>query len=135
MNYLPEEDANRLLDEAKTASEDTYSPYSGFPVEAAVLMQDGLIYRGANFENALYSITICVERIALGHAVSAGNIEIRAVAVFSNKSSISPCGACPQFIIEFGVNIIIVFKQDNKIIQKIKQELLPFGFTLATMML
>ncbi len=133
MNYLPEDEACKLFEEAKAAAAHTYSPYSHFPVGAAVLTADGAIFRGANVENASYSVTICAERTALGYAISAGNTGIKAIAVYSNTDSISPCGACRQFIIEFGKDVIVIFKNEQKLIQRTIQELLPFEFTKASM--
>lgn len=133
MSYLPETEAFKLYEAAKSAAENTYSPYSNFPVGAAVLTIDGKLFLGTNIENASYSVTICAERIALGYAISSGNTQIKAIAVYSSTDSISPCGTCRQFIIEFGENIIIIFRHNKKLIQKTIHELLPYGFTKATM--
>ena len=133
MNYLPESAAFKLFEEAKVAAENTYSPYSGFPVGAAVLTKDGKIFCGTNIENASYSVTICAERIALGYAIASGNIQIKAIAIYSNTDSISPCGTCRQFIIEFGNDIVIIFRHEQELIQKTIQELLPFCFSKETM--
>ncbi len=133
MNYLPESAAFKLFEEAKVAAENTYSPYSGFPVGAAVLTKDGKIFCGTNIENASYSVTICAERIALGYAIASGNIQIKAIAIYSNTDSISPCGTCRQFIIEFGNDIVIIFRHEQELIQKTIHELLPFCFSKETM--
>ena len=130
MSYLSISESATLFEEAKAASENTYSPYSQFPVGAAVLTNDGVIFRGTNVENASYGLTICAERIALGYAISAGKTDIKAIAVYSNTHSISPCGACRQFIIEFGKDIIVLFKHEQQIIQRTIKELLPFEFTI-----
>ena len=131
--YLTETEANKLFEEAKTAAANSYSSYSDFPVGAAVLTKSGAIFRGTNVENASYSLTICAERIALGYVVASGITDIKAIAVYSDTNSISPCGACRQFIIEFGREIVIVFRHDKKLVQKTIHELLPFEFTRATM--
>ena len=133
MNYLPDTEANKLYEEARMAALQTYSPYSHFPVGAAVLTNEGAIFRGTNIENASYSITICAERIALGYAISAGRTDIKAIAVYSNTDSVAPCGACRQFIIEFGKEIIILFRHEQKLIQRTIAELLPFEFTKSSM--
>ena len=133
MNYLSETEANQLMEHAMLAGKHSYSPYSHFVVGAAVLAHDGSIYLGSNIENASYSLTICAERIAIGNAFTAGNTSIKAIAVWANTDSISPCGACRQFILEFGADIIIVFKQDEQLIQRTIGELLPYGFTKNTM--
>jgi cytidine deaminase len=133
MSYLSETDSKKLLEEAKLACKYTYSPYSNFKVGAAVLTSDGAIFHGSNIENASYSLTICAERIAIGNAPSNGNSDIKAIAVWTDNDSISPCGACRQFILEFGKEIIIVFRHQKKITQRTIEELLPFGFTKETM--
>lgn len=130
MNYLPEDLTTQLFEAAKTAFENSYAPYSKFPVGAAVLTKDGQIFPGANIENASFGLTICAERVALGNAIANGNVEIEAIAVYAPVDTISPCGACRQFIIEFGKDIIVIFKLDQKIVQKKISELLPFEFSL-----
>ncbi len=132
MKYLPEAEASKLIEEAQEACKNTYSPYSNFAVGAAVLTKDGHIFRGTNVENASYGVTICAERIALGNAISntGGAIDIRAIAVYTpHVDSVAPCGACRQFIIEFGKDIVVIFKHESQIAQRTIHELLPFEFT------
>ena len=133
MGYLTEIEAGNLLANAKQACGRTYSPYSEFAVGAAVLTFDGKIYTGSNIENASYSLTICAERVAVGNAFSSGQTKIKAIAVWSDTNSISPCGACRQFLIEFGKDIVIIFLHNQEIIQKTIDELLPFGFTSSNL--
>ncbi len=133
MKYLPDSEAQQLIEEAKKASEYTYSPYSNFPVGAAVLTGDGTIIRGTNVENASYGLTICAERTALGHAVSTGKTNVKAIAVYCKTNAAAPCGACRQFIIEFGNDIVVVFMHGDEMVQQTIQELLPFAFTKETM--
>ena len=101
-----------------------------------MLTNDGHIFRGTNVENASYGVTICAERIALGNVISNtdGAIDIKAIAIYTpNVESAAPCGACRQFIIEFGKNIVVVFKHDGQIVQRTIHELLPFEFTKTTL--
>ena len=136
MTNLSEKDTNKLLDEARMACQLTYSPYSNFVVGAAVLTKNGNIYKGSNIENASYGLTICAERIAVGHAFSNGETDIRAIAVWTYTESempCAPCGACRQFILEFGSDIVVIFRQGDTIVQKTIDELLPYGFTKKTM--
>ena len=44
-------DAVRLIEEAYEAKKYSYAPYSGFHVGAALLTEDGRIFRGCNIEN------------------------------------------------------------------------------------
>ncbi|MCM1004378.1 MAG: cytidine deaminase [Candidatus Gastranaerophilales bacterium] len=93
---------NELMNEAKEASKNSYSPFSRFAVGAAVLASSGKIYRGCNIENSSFGLTNCAERCAIFKAVSEGEREIRAVAIYSpNADSCYPCGACRQVMYEF----------------------------------
>ena len=48
-------DYTKLLDEAKEARKNSYSPFSGFAVGAALLSEDGRVFRGCNLESAVFS--------------------------------------------------------------------------------
>ncbi|KAJ2917065.1 hypothetical protein MD484_g3335, partial [Candolleomyces efflorescens] len=75
------EERGKLIKAAFEAKEGTYSPYSKFPVGAALLAFDGQIIKGANIENASYGGTICAERTAIVKAVSEGVRRFKALAV------------------------------------------------------
>lgn len=91
---------DRLLEEATKARMNAYAPYSVYPVGAAILGQNGLIYSGCNVENASYGLTVCAERVAVWKMVADGCQEILEVAVVT-KDGGSPCGACRQVLAEF----------------------------------
>ncbi len=92
-----------LIERARAAARFTWSPYSHFPVGAALLCSDGSIVTGANVENRSYGLAICAERSALVAAVSSGRREFAAIAVVcsASKVPVSPCGACRQVLSEF----------------------------------
>lgn len=93
---------NRLLEIARDFATRAYVPYSGFPVGAALLVEDGSIIGGVNIENASYPLTICGERSAVATAASAGHRTILAVAISAPKApATTPCGACRQVLNEF----------------------------------
>lgn len=116
---------------AKEAKEMSYSPYSKFRVGAALLTKDGIVYSGANIENASYGLTICAERTAAFSAKLAGENEFSAIAITSDsKDFIPPCGACRQVLLELcgkNLDVIITNGNDDQKIFKIK-ELIPFSF-------
>lgn len=66
---LAEED-RMLVDIAREATANSYSPYSHFCVGAAVRLEDGTVIRGANQENAAFSVTMCAERSAIFNSQS-----------------------------------------------------------------
>jgi cytidine deaminase len=94
---------DRLLAAAAAAAANSWSPYSRFPVGAALLCADGTVVTGANVENRSFGLTICAERSAAVTAVSQGRRDWVAVAVScpSAAEPVSPCGACRQVLSEF----------------------------------
>jgi cytidine deaminase len=119
-----------LMEAAKKSSYNSYSPYSGYAVGSAVLTEDNKIYLGANIENASYGLTNCAERSALFNAVSNGDKKIKALALWTPKSDVFPCGACCQVILELALNADIIINSQNSILKIFKiQDLLPHFFT------
>jgi homotetrameric cytidine deaminase len=93
-----------LLDHARQAALNSWSPYSGFRVGAALRLTTGEIVTGTNVENVSYGLTICAERSAVVRAVAeyGPGIRIEAVAVANlNDAASPPCGACRQVLAEF----------------------------------
>jgi len=93
-----------LLEQARNAAQNSYSPYSGFRVGAALRLANGEIVTGTNVENVSYGLTICAERAAVVQAVSrfGPQIRVNAVAVANlNGAASPPCGACRQVLAEF----------------------------------
>lgn len=87
---------------AMAAMSKSYSPYSKFPVGAALRTTDGRIYAGANIEVASFPEGWCAETTALGHYVMAGGGEIAEIAVVAERMPrITPCGGCRQRLAEF----------------------------------
>ncbi len=108
-------DRKRLLESARNAAEQSYSPYSRFRVGAALLCEDGTVIQGTNIENRSYGLTICAERNALGTAVSQGRRRFSALAVScpDAESPVPPCGACRQSLSEFLPPDVPVFYEDG----------------------
>ncbi len=98
---------NALVNEALSAREKSYCPYSGFAVGAALLAADGTVYTGANIESASYTPTVCAERVAIFTAVHKGERDFAALAVVGGKRGAdvsaycAPCGVCRQVLSEF----------------------------------
>lgn len=103
--------ALRLIAAARDASRHAHAPYSRFAVGAAVLLDDGSVITGANFENASYGLSLCAETVAIATASAAGRLRnIVAIGVIggamdaegraTGTSPVSPCGRCRQVINE-----------------------------------
>ena len=93
-----------LLEQARGATRNSYSPYSGFKVGSAIRLTSGEIVTGTNVENVSYGLTMCAERSALVRAVSEYGpaIRIAAIAVANGNGALCPpCGACRQMLAEF----------------------------------
>ena len=103
-------DAATLINVARTASKNAHAPYSGFGVGAAVLLTDGHVISGCNFENASYGLTLCAETVALAAVNTAGGLKkVSAIAIaggmlkagdISGTDVVQPCGRCRQVISE-----------------------------------
>jgi cytidine deaminase len=105
---LPPELAE-LVSAARVVRERAYAPYSAYRVGAAVRTASGRIFCGCNVENKSYGATICAERSAIVSAVSAGERELVAVAVFTDAEALAmPCGLCRQVIAEFSRDARVV---------------------------
>jgi cytidine deaminase len=116
-----------LIVQAQAARLRAYAPYSNFPVGAALLTRDGRVFTGCNVENASYGLTVCAERIAVFKAVSEGYRNFAAIAVVSDTGA-TPCGACRQVLVEFGVNQVIVAHADGNHVVFTLDELVPHAF-------
>ena len=90
------------MNNEKESAKNSYSQFQIFAVVASVITPSGKIYRGCNVENSSFGLTNCAERTAIFKAVSEGEREILAVAIYSpNTDSCYPCGACRQVLYEF----------------------------------
>jgi len=119
-----------LIDAAADARLKAYAPYSSFLVGAALLLPDGKIIKGCNVENASYGLAICAERNAICAAVALGYQKFQGIAVAATPLA-SPCGACRQFIVEFGKDIDVICFDPNKLDQVRRWtsgELIPESF-------
>jgi len=123
---------DNLIKLALSIRQQAYAPYSKFLVGAAVLTEDGTVFTGTNVENASYGLTICAERVAAAAAVAAGHRKLKAVAV-ATAGGASPCGACRQFLAEFGGSMDLLLVDADRP-ENVKQmslaDLLPEQFHL-----
>ena len=126
---------NELVSLALQARENSYSPYSGFKVGAALLTKSGKVYKGCNIENGAFSPTNCAERTAVFTAVCDGQKDFSAIAVVGGADEIKdfcpPCGVCRQVLSEFCDKDFEIYLFNGEEIKTYTLgELLPLSFKL-----
>jgi cytidine deaminase len=134
-----------LVQAAIDAARNAYAPYSNFHVGAALLLDDGAIVTGANFENASYGMTLCAETVAIAKANSDGQLKrIVAIAVAGGPAGvgpgaepITPCGRCRQIIKEVAdltdIDLPVHCAHESGFATYRLSELLPHGFGPASL--
>jgi len=97
---------DELISAARQAAVQSYSPYSGYAVGAALRFDDGAIVTGTNIENASYGLALCAETIAVSKAMADGRrgglvaVAVTGPADKGNGAPITPCGRCRQVLNE-----------------------------------
>lgn len=82
-------------------------------VGAAALGAQGGIWTGCNVEHKFRSHDIHAEVNAIGSMVAAGELQLRAIFVAAERERFSPCGACLDWIFEFGGSDCLVLWQGS----------------------
>ena len=131
MTNVDQQALKKLFELARQAAENSYSPYSGVRVGAALQLTSGETVTGTNVENVSYGLTICAERAAVARAVTEFGPKIRiAAAAVTNLNGLAspPCGACRQVLAEFMLpDAPMVFPAADGIRTIALSELLPLG--------
>jgi cytidine deaminase len=129
-----------LIEQAKSATLNSYAPYSKFHVGAAVLLENGETIIGSNQENAAYPSGICAERVALFYANSKfPEIKVNTIAIVARTNGsytelpIPPCGSCRQVMMETEIRFkkpikIILYGEEKILVIDSASTLLPIGF-------
>ena len=123
-----------LVDAARQAMDNSYSPYSKFRVGAALQFVDGSVVTGTNVENASYGLTLCAETVAVARAMADGQRGgLEAVAVIGDAAeAVTPCGRCRQVLNELadlgGTDPVIWCAGGDEVVETRLSELLPRAF-------
>lgn len=137
----------QLAEAARQACDNSYSPYSGFSVGAALRLSDGGILTGSNQENAAYPSGMCAERVALFQAgAQSPQKAVKALAIAARTKEgftthpCPPCGSCRQVMLETEmrhggapIRLILYGTQECYIIEGGAKGLLPLQFEKKTM--
>nr|WP_206441362.1 cytidine deaminase [Streptomyces boncukensis] len=93
-----------MRERARDALARAYVPYSGFPVGAAALVDDGRTVTGCNVENASYGLTLCAECGLVSALCASGGGRLTAFTCVGGDDArvVAPCGRCRQLLWEHG---------------------------------
>ena len=140
MNELSAED-RQLVEAAMEATKGSYAPYSKFRVGAAARLANGVVFTGANQENAAYPSGLCAERTTLFWANSQyPDRAVLTLAIAARTENgelampIPPCGACRQVILETEkrynrtIRIILYGTRECYVVEDGIKALLPLTF-------
>jgi len=135
-----------LVKDARKATADSYSPYSGFKVAAAGRLKDGTVLTGTNQENASYPVGICAERTLLSTVGALfPNAPIDTIVItYHNPEGhsdhpVAPCGICRQSLVEYenrtdaSIRLILTGYTGKVIVIEKASALLPFSFSASDM--
>ena len=129
-----------LLQSAQAVMHNAYKAYSDFLIGAAVQTGSGSIYLGTFMENASQGLSVCAEVAAILAANTAGEFDIRAIAVVGGPKNepsnmiITPCGRCRQIIYEASqvaqvdIDVICSNKDLSQVLRTKISYLLPLPF-------
>ncbi|MDP9240865.1 MAG: cytidine deaminase [Actinomycetota bacterium] len=124
MSHQPDWPALRAA--AREAATHAYAPYSGFPVGAAALVDDGRVVVGCNVENASYGLGLCAEcgLVSSLHATGGGRL-VALACVGPDGAPLMPCGRCRQLLWEQGGAALLIDADDGP---RTMSDLLPDAF-------
>lgn len=138
---LPEAD-RKLAELARQACRTSYSPFSGFRVGAAALLDDGTLLTASNQESEVFPSGMCAERVLLYKFQSDfPGRKITAVAIASRQNGqpaereVYPCGGCAQVFVDtekrqqHPIRLIMCGATTCTVVESAKN-LLPFTFEL-----
>ena len=128
-----------LIAAAREAATRSYSPYSNFPVGAALLFADGSVVTGTNIENASYGLALCAETVAVGRAMADGvrGGLLRVAVTGPGVDPITPCGRCRQVLNELaalgGTDPEVLCVGPDEVRRVMLSDLLPHAFGPASL--
>ncbi|WP_397428231.1 cytidine deaminase family protein [Pseudarthrobacter sp. BRE9] len=98
-------------------------------VGASVLASNGQIYVGCNIQQKYHIGDVHAEVAAITAMVSMGGSKFSAIVVVSDGDGVPPCGACRDWILQFGAPDCIVLwcgENDGSSNQLPARDLMPY---------
>lgn len=123
----------KLIEVAREASKNSRAILSNYRVGAAILTENGKIYRGCNIEFDNYSNTIHAEESAISSMiVNSPKDKPICIAVYTQGEDIAfPCGMCRQSLFELGgYDLKVIGFSNGNYEVKLMKDLLPLAFKI-----
>ena len=121
-----------MREELEKLLDNSYSPYSNYPVSCIIKTKDDKKFIGVNVENASFGATICAERSAILSAISNGykKGDFKEIHIMNKSDKIAfPCFICRQVLIEFmDQNTKVYLYTKDKLEVYSLHELTPYQF-------
>ena len=117
---------SKLIERAKSASENAYCPYTNVPIGCSLLVDDNMIFGGCNIENSTLSCSSEAGEVAVHKAISEGHTAFRAICFWSGEKLPYPSGKVRQLLNEFNKTISIVVANDDTYSMFALNDMLPF---------
>jgi cytidine deaminase len=99
------------------------------PVGCAVLSRGGVRALGCNVEHRFRSHDVHAEVNAISNLVAMGHQDLLAVVIAAERERFTPCGACLDWIFEFGGHECLVAWQatpSGAILERTAHDLMPY---------
>jgi cytidine deaminase len=126
-----------LIEMAKKVKVNAVVDITGYKVGAVLVSEEGKIYLGVNVEaKCIPNLSICAERNAFQNAFTNGERNFAKIAVVGGMGdkidkTLTPCGICLQYMLDFSPNIKVVAYINGKIEEKNIQDFLSVPFILG----
>ncbi len=88
-----------------------YARVLGNTKVGAAVLSDGKIFTGCNIEHQFHSHDIHAEVTAISNMISNNHKRLQAIVIVAERQRFTPCGACMDWIIEFGGGKCLVGNQ------------------------
>lgn len=83
-------------------------------VGAGILTSDGMFFYGCNVEHQFRSHDVHAEVNAITTMVAAGQKQISAILIVAERTRFTPCGACMDWVFQFGYGTCLVGFQQQQ---------------------
>ena len=120
----------KLIERAKTFSENAYCPYTNVPVGCALMTSgedDPVVFGGCNIENGILSNSVEAGEVAVYTAISQGHTKFLAICFWSQDKLLFPSGKVRQLLSEFNLDVNIVVANSRTYSMQKLRDIYPFA--------